>query len=215
MPDDRGQRQGHNGEVGRSEQTASPTPARTGDETLRLLEGIGGRPLQRWLKRCYPGLQPEDLADVWAETLLAAVRAARQGRLHVDQPLWRWLCRVGRARAIDLLRRRGVRLSALEGLQHIAGPAAYGGREASWEVCCRELRDLLATAIAGLPSRQRSVLQAYVEHFPDTGQTEYLRRRVADARGEAVTRAAVKRALQEGRARLRCLLRNHGYAPES
>jgi hypothetical protein len=57
------------------------------------------------------------------------------------------------------------------------------------------------------------VLQAFVEHYPRTRRLDVLQQEVSRAAGGPVSQASVKRALQEGRRKLREALAGRGYAP--
>jgi hypothetical protein len=81
------------------------------------------------------------------------------------------------------------------------------------QVSGREIVPLLQAAIAAFPERQRLVMRAFVEHFPDSAPRPALRRFASVLAGADLSAISVKRALQEGRAKLRALLLRQGFAP--
>jgi hypothetical protein len=70
---------------------------------------------------------------------------------------------------------------------------------------------LIRDAVSALPRKQRVVLQAFLDHYPETKDMEVLRQEVSRMTGVEETLAAVKRALQEGRNKVRQLLEKKGY----
>lgn len=175
--------------------------------SAQLRDGICG-----WLRRSFPALSAEDLADVWQDTLLAVITALRRNRFDADRPLVPWLSAIASRRAIDLARRRSSHARALDVLGRELSRTAVGRRWALLGAAeRREILDLLAAEIAGLPPRQRLVLRTFSLHYPETADMEVLRKRVSAALGEEATIASVKRALQEGRRKLRELFERKGY----
>jgi DNA-directed RNA polymerase specialized sigma24 family protein len=163
-----------------------------------------------WLRRRFPGLADEDVADVWGEALVGVLEAVRQGRFTADGPLLPWVRQIALARATDHLRRRGARLAALEGLWRTRG-SDPAGRGVTPDEEAREVMALTALGVAKLPGQQRLVLRAFAEHYPESACLEALRQEVSRQAGAEQRTNSVKRALQEGRAKPREFLRGKGY----
>jgi DNA-directed RNA polymerase specialized sigma24 family protein len=170
-------------------------------------------PMSRWLLRRFPGLTPDDLADTWAETLLCVLQAARQRRFQPDRPLLPWLCHLARARAIDLTRRRSSRDAALASLGQRLASARLWWRTLPARVTGEEIMSLIQSQVGALPPRQRLVLEVFIEHYPERASLAVLRQEVSRRTGKEESLVAVKRALQEGRLRVREFLLREGYDP--
>jgi DNA-directed RNA polymerase specialized sigma24 family protein len=166
-----------------------------------------------WLGRRFPGLSPEDLADAWGATLLCVLQAARRQRGCPSRHLVWWLCGIARARAVDHLRRKTAWDAARATLGRLRRPARADRREGlPIQVLKNEVRYLIRDVVQGLPAQQRQVLLVFFDNYPETRSMEVLRREVSKVTGREETRAAVKRALQEGRHKVRAYLRRKGYA---
>jgi DNA-directed RNA polymerase specialized sigma24 family protein len=170
--------------------------------------------LSRMLARRFPGLGAEDVADVWADTLLCVVRAVRGGRFRPDLPLPPWLAGIATARAIDHLRKRAAYDKALAGLLRASSTVTPCPQDVPAPMTKDEILAEVRSPIAALSQRQRLVLEVFVEFFPETARTEGLRRRVSLVTGADESLAAVKRALQEGRSKLRAALRHRPSPPD-
>jgi RNA polymerase sigma factor (sigma-70 family) len=165
-----------------------------------------------YLRQHFPGIPPQDLPDIWGETLVSVLAAARARRFDGDQPLLPWLCQIARARAIDHLRARtryervlDAVAAALEGT-HTG--QVWGGLT---PVERNEVLGLIRDAVASLPARQRLVMQVYVDQYPDSASMERLQEEVSRVTRRPETLAAVKRALQEARSKVREFLQRRGY----
>jgi DNA-directed RNA polymerase specialized sigma24 family protein len=184
-------------------------------EALALIDRHLRRRLCGWLRRRFPGLPADDLANAWAETLVGAWQAARARRFDPGRPLLPWLCHIANARAVDHTRRAASRAEALAAVG-AALRASQAGRR--WQLLGagerEEVLGLIRAAIEDLPGQQRRVLEVFVAHYPETRSRAAMLREVSRVTGRAETLAAVKRALQEGRRKVRAFLRGKGYAIE-
>jgi DNA-directed RNA polymerase specialized sigma24 family protein len=187
------------------------------DEALGLIEAHLRDRLCNWLRGLFPGLTAEDLADAWQETLVGVLRAARARRFDPARPLAPWLGQIAYARTADVLRRataygRAVAAAGDRARRQAACRDRCGARDPE-DVLLRELAALLDEAGAVLLSDwQRLVFRVFREHHPDSLRAEVLWRevsRVAPGR----TPGAVRRAMQEVRAKFRPFLRGKGYGP--
>src|SRR5262249_50591984 len=122
--------------------------------------------------------------------------------------------RIARYLAIDAVRRRACHDGALRSLEQLF--EATSGR--AWAiprpVVAAEVSALLVELIAELPRRQWEVLQAHVEHSPERASLRLLRGKVSRTTGVAESPAAVRRALEEAKRKLRASLRERGPALE-
>jgi DNA-directed RNA polymerase specialized sigma24 family protein len=184
-------------------------------EGVALIERHLGAPMCRWIGRRFPGLSAEDVADAWAETLLRVLRAARAGRFRPQRPLLPWLRRIAQARAVDLVRRRASCESALAALRQGFGRAECRRDPLPAAAEARDALALARAAIATLPRRQRLVVQAFFDHYPESSRLAALCREVSRRSGASESRAAVKRALREGLCKLRAFLLERGYEAQA
>lgn len=150
-----------------------------------------------------PGLQPEDLADAWQETLKDLLQAVRSGRFDPDRELGPWLWTIFLRRAFDSVRRRESYESMMDRAREFHRGADIGGfLDQMGEEERKELLGRVRLAVDALPDRQRTVLQVFVEHFPLTQDKDLLRERVSEVTGRLETPHAVRRALWEARRRV-------------
>jgi len=174
-------------------------------QTLR--GGVCGLVRQR-----FPGLSPEDLADLWAEVLTNLWDLVRGGTFDGDRELLPLVCELARRRAVDIVRRQGAgeRLVTAvgEALRATKTGADWGGMPVEERA---EVMEQIRAAVGTLPPKQRTVMEAFVDDYPDTADMQTLRMLVSERTGVQETLAAVKRALQEARAKVRGRLRDHGY----
>lgn len=164
------------------------------------------------VRREFPGISSEDLADLWGCVLMNLLEMVRETRFDADQPLLPLMCRLARRRATDLVRRRRSQDNLLAGVGEALRDTQTGAEWGRMSVAeRREAMALIRAAIGTLPTRQRVVMQVFVDHYSETADMQVLRRLVSDHTGSPETLAAVKRALQEARAKVRDHLRSKGY----
>ena len=159
-----------------------------------------------------PGLKSHDLADCWQETLMAVFKAVRDGRFDPDRPLGPYLFSIAHAKGIDLLRRQTTRDKALTAVGETLQGTQCG--EEWRQLSSSERSEALAIVrdgIGTLPDKQRVVFQAFMDNYPETKDMEVLRQEVSRMTGREETLVSIKRALQEGRNKVRQLLERKGY----
>jgi DNA-directed RNA polymerase specialized sigma24 family protein len=160
----------------------------------------------------FPGIPSEDLADLWGCVLMNLLEMVRESRFDADRPLLPLLCRLARARATDLVRRRQAHENLVAGVGAALRDTQTGSEWVRMSVAeRREAMALIRTAIGTLPQRQRVMMQVFVENYPEAADMQVLRQLVSERTGLPETLAAVKRALQEARAKVRDYLRSRGY----
>lgn len=186
------------------------------EQAMRLVHDGMRRSVCLWLHRCFPTLTTEDLADAWGATLYGILRSIQTGRYDTRRPLVSWVCRIAYNRAAESVRRAATRKKT----QGAATAALQRSRSSRpWinldGIERAEVIELVRAAIALLPEKQQVVLQVLVDHYPESGHLEVLQREVSLVTGHPETMASIKRALQEGRVKVRAHLRKRGYAPEA
>ncbi|MBI3856140.1 MAG: sigma-70 family RNA polymerase sigma factor [Planctomycetes bacterium] len=153
-------------------------------------------------------LRPEDLADAWQETLRDLLKAVRAREIDPERELCPWLWTIFIRRALECIRRRDRYQGLLERVKgRMSGTTDGDILERMDEEERNQLFDRVRQAVGTLPDRQRTVIQAFVDHFPATEDMEALRQRVSVVTGLEETRASVKRALQEARRKIGDLLK--------
>jgi DNA-directed RNA polymerase specialized sigma24 family protein len=166
----------------------------------RFVKGLRGR--VRLL------LGPEDLADAWQETLRDLLKAVRARDIDPERELCPRLWTIFIRRTFDCLRRRDLDQGLLTGIkERLSGTTAGDVLGRMDEEERAQLFTAVRQVVGTLPARQRTVIETFVAHFPETEDMETLRRRVSEATGCNETRASVKRALQEARRKVGNLLK--------
>ncbi|MBE7457442.1 MAG: hypothetical protein KJ057_13095 [Phycisphaerae bacterium] len=153
-----------------------------------------------------------DLLNLWGDTL--AWFSSHSQSIEYDAsaspiPLLR---RFMICRAIDERRRHSAHDAVLQEL----GLRLRDSRVGAWwqDLPVIERHEILAEItkiIDRLPPRQRQVLRLFVQAFPLTQSMAKLRELVAADEGRPVSQAAVERALQEGRRKVRAAFEERGY----
>jgi DNA-directed RNA polymerase specialized sigma24 family protein len=180
---------------------------------LELVDEHLRGPLHGWLRKHFPGLTDDDLASAWADTLVALLKAARTGRYDPGRPLVPWLCKVAHDRGVDYTRRAtcatGAAAAAAYDLGRLLDNRHWTGLTPAER---HEVVRLIHEAIDALPEVQQMVMRVFVYHYPESADLRALRRAVALTTSRVPPPAAVKRALQKGRAKVRAFLRRRGYS---
>jgi len=183
--------------------------ARGEEAAFEILLSRYSRPLFTFLSR-YLG-RPDRAEDVFQEVFYEVIRG-RSGY----RPRHRfaaWLFRIGRNRAVDRLRRNGVR--KMESLDHPSNPREHEGEnrvtnvvagdpDPENEVQGRELSKALETALASLPAEQREVFWLKERSGLSLGE-------IADITG--VSQNTAKSRLRYALEKLRATLVQQGFEP--
>ena len=157
-------------------------------------------------------MSPDSLADVHGEVLVGVLEAARARRLDPERPLFPWLCKIAHARAVDLFRRRTAYGRVLSAVVERLRETGTGRRWSALDEARRvEIGEAIRDAVVRLSMRQRLVFQLWANPFPETAKLQVPRRLVSDATGREETLGAVKRALEEGRGKVRRFLKEKGH----
>jgi DNA-directed RNA polymerase specialized sigma24 family protein len=164
------------------------------------------------LRKRFPWLGAEDVTDVWQETLLRVLEAARSPDFDWEPPLLPWLWTVAHDLAVDLSRRQAAWQAAVAAVGEALRASQTG---TNWKLLSEaerhEIMQEVAAADGTLSARQRLVYLLFVEGYPATGDMEVLRKAVSRATGEEESLGSVKRVLQEARRKVQKPLRARGY----
>ena len=182
------------------------------NDGLSLIDREFRPALSGWIRHRFPGIPSADIGELWGDTLLGLFKKIQAGRFDADRPLAPLLKRILRSRATDRVRRTEV---ADRQFQAVAEHLRDNTTGAAWNACApidrREILEGIRNAIRPLPPKQKLVMDVWVSNFPESGSMEFLRRAVSKETGEEETLAAVKRALQEARTKVREWLTERGY----
>lgn len=172
-----------------------------------LREGMVG-----WLRQHFPGISPDDRAELWGQTLVNVLEAVRDKRFNADRPLLPWLCQIVKARAVDWVRRHKAQDRLLKAVALALAGTQAGQDWGSLDVLQRrEIMALIRQSVGLLPGKQRAVMEVFVDNYPESADMDTLKRLVSEQTGQPETLASVKRALQEARAKSRDFLQQKGY----
>jgi RNA polymerase sigma-70 factor (ECF subfamily) len=167
------------------------------------------RPLFGFLCRYLGGVDRAE--DVFQEVFYEVIRGRRSYRRRYRFAAW--LFRIGRNRAVDRLRRNGVRKT--ESLDHPANPREHEGEtqvakivtgdpDPESEAQSLELGKALEAALASLPADQREVFWLKERSGLSLGE-------IAEITG--VSQNTVKSRLRYALEKLRAILVQQGFAP--
>ena len=143
------------------------------------------RPSLGWLRRQFPGAGPDDLEDAWGETLLDVLRAARLKRFRADRPLWPWLSRIARCGPSTTPaggpagRGRSPASACCSSRRWVRPRARMTRRSRPRRACC------CSTWSSPCPARQRTVLEVFFAHYPESAGLTALHREVSPRHGRA------------------------------
>lgn len=184
------------------------------EQGLAEIDRALARHVMSFLRRGFPGVPSEDLADAWQETLTQTFQKASSGEFDGEKPLMPFLCTVARRRVIDFLRKRTSGDNVVQAIGEDLRETQVGAEWRALEPLMRnEVLDQVRGFVLTLPPKQRTVFQVFADGYPDTRDMEVLRVRVGEVTGRPETLASVKRALQEGRDKVREFLDRNGVAP--
>lgn len=184
------------------------------EQALRLIDEQFRRLICACLRsqRLAAWMSSEDLADTWQDTLLGVFNAAKERRFDPDRPLFPWIFSIAKKRAIDGYRRKTIQEKAVLAVGDALKATRAGG---VWlRLRDPERKEILAEVrkeIVSLPEKQRIVFQAFIDCYPETANMETLRLRVSEITRQEETLASVKRALQEGRRKVKEIFQARGH----
>ena len=156
----------------------------------------------------FRGMNAEDAADAWQDTLKALLEALREGRLGLVRNLRPWLWTVFRRRTYDLMDRGRKRRLAWEGAkEQLQGTSVGALVDGLGPEDRARLLAQIRHGVESLPPRQRLVLETFIDEYPLLVNREALRRRVSERTGREVSGAAIGRAFGRARRKIAGLLK--------
>jgi DNA-directed RNA polymerase specialized sigma24 family protein len=159
--------------------------------------------VRSWSNRHAVRISPEDLADIWSETLTCVIDSVEGGRFHFDGDLGAYLRTIARRRAIDLLRRRIT--------DYERAVQAFASGRFTCPSC--DLLEEIRACVEELPETLGIVLQCDVQLFYreyDWVSQDELTKEVNQCHGLGLTKDAVVSRRRRGRERLQTLQHERG-----
>jgi DNA-directed RNA polymerase specialized sigma24 family protein len=169
-------------------------------------------PICAWVRKYYPGMSVEDLAEMWQDTMVELLKKVRGGKYEGEQRVFSDLCQIISRNTIDLRRKHRTRERVLDDIGRTLAGTLTGDHWKNAQPEQRlELLQLIRQEGTTLPDKQRQVLEAFVANFPETEDMQALRRYTSELTGKEETLAAVKGAIAVVRRKLRAVLKRKGY----
>jgi DNA-directed RNA polymerase specialized sigma24 family protein len=167
----------------------------------------------RRLERKFPGLSPEDIADVWQDTLLTLLILLASGKITDDQPLTPLVWTIAKFHALNRLR-RNLRRGQIEGARvDDVAPEDY-----DFVPLTALLVDLAQFIARRLTERQRIVFGCFVKlvcggYASEKGKLPkgLLFEQVNIDSPIKMSKAAVRSAFRRGRRKVKAFLKAKGY----
>ena len=189
------------------------------NQAIELIHDRLGKALVGAIRRQAPGLSTDDVMEIYQESLLGILNAARESRFDADAPLLPFIFAVARYKTIDRLRKRLPANIGDDALLDALAEVQGGEEGAPWRnAVAKEQGDklmrLVRRTIAELPLRQRQVAQVIIQRFPEEPSVTDIAAAVKQATGETVTIVAVKSALREFRKKMRDRVKEWGFVEE-
>jgi len=175
--------------------------------------------IARYIKKHGWDLQPEEIKDLYQETLLEMVQEVRSPGFDPSRPL-RLVQTIARRRTIDYLRRKGHRANTNYDaiLAYVAGDLGQSDLGLRWRYLDRmiqaEWRQALLEEVARLPERQRIVARAFIDNYEDLSERKTflpLKEAVAAVTGNDENVVAVKSAWHQAKRTLVSRLTRRGF----
>lgn len=182
------------------------------DAAVTLLHQKYSVLIARYIKSVSKGqLRPEELGDVYQETLLSVLKATRRPEFDSQDPM-RLVLRIARCRALDALRRKGQQSQNIDWEQQCSSEKDNRRKPEQ-----KEFRAAYTSAIKKLSSRQNLIARIFLEHagqLDERGKYDFIKARVTDLTGETVSVAAIKSAWQAARKKIKKELAGSGFSME-
>ena len=175
--------------------------------------------IARYIKKHGWELQPEEIEDLYHETMLEMVREIRSSDFDPTRPL-RLVQTIARRRTIDYLRRKGHRANTNYDaiLPHVAEDLGKSDLGLRWRYLDRmiqaEWTQALKEEVARLPERQRIVARAFIDNYEDLRERKTflpLKEAVAAVTGNDENVVAVKSAWHQAKRTLVSRLTRRGF----
>jgi RNA polymerase sigma factor (sigma-70 family) len=190
---------------------------------FRWLDKTYEAEIRNYVKSKYPGLSPEDLDDVWAETKMGLLtKWQSDDGLDVDRDLGGLLRTIATRRACDLLRKRSKQDNLVDVQRERARTESHSEPHSHtgwWRgldpVERQELQILVCKAFETLNPEQWMVLSVYCENYPAFQRPKHLvaclTEQFPEIPASTWPAAKVKRLLNQARTTVRNYLKDRGY----
>jgi RNA polymerase sigma factor (sigma-70 family) len=191
--------------------------SRCQEEAIRLTDKHLRLAIIAKIRRTAPSLPFEEVVDAYQEVLLGIWRAAAMARFSPRKPLLPFVLTIAQRKAVDHLRKRTSADYDYDVLfDTVSARLTDSSVAEAWEAAVAQedgqrMMILIRDAVSGLPEQQRRVAAAVIDRFPDVPPYEELSKDITSKSGQVMSVAAVKRAWQEARKKIRDLLIREGY----
>lgn len=184
---------------------------------LEFLESEYREYLFRFIKANAMGLSPQDVADVYQDTMLDLIEVVQKPDFDPSAPM-RIVRTIAERRAIDAARKKGYRRAASldDALNHVAEDLKDSRLEFQWHLHQGDrarFRQVLDQSIGKLPEKQRIAATAFLDVYEDVREKNSyfpLAERIRAITGEDVTTAQAKDRWKEARTTIAARLTRAG-----
>lgn len=185
---------------------------------LRFLHLERKEYLFQYIKRKARGLKPEEIADVYQDTMVDLIEIVQGPNFDSSEPM-RIVRTVAGRRAFDALRRKGYRaaISLDDALHHIASDLKNSDLDFQWKLHSSDwakFRKVMDQAIDSLPEKQKIAALAFLDVYEDVRGPKQLylplAERIREISGDDVTTAQAKDRWREARQTIAEKLRRAG-----
>jgi DNA-directed RNA polymerase specialized sigma24 family protein len=153
-----------------------------------------------WLRGRFRSVPASEVAGAWVDALAVVLDKALKGTFRLEGSLFWYLCTIGARRCVDWLRDRRKEQVLPVPWDTVPGDRAAPHVVDGWWVDV--LREVIRQGIDRLPPRPRLLWQVYADLGTEATLDELAQEASARA-GEVVTDNAARRALQDGRVKLK------------
>ena len=179
-------------------------------EALAWISDLYTGPICGGIRRHFRWFPAEDLADAWQTTLLVVFEKALARKLDTEQPILRFLWTVLKRRCCDILNKDASCKKRLQAFGKTLANEAKPDKTQTED--WGELFHLVDKAITDLPPVQQMVWVAYRElGFSATDEQLLKQLRETTKPKKPWTKTSVRRGKEEGRKKLRRILKKRGY----
>lgn len=181
---------------------------------LELLDEEFRDRIARYIKKCGPSLTPDEIHDLYQDTMLEMVGHVRSPSFNPER-LLRLVQTIAKRRTFDRLRRK-TNYDAI--LPHVAKDLGGSDLQFRWKYLDKmiqaDFKQALSEEIGRLPERQRIVATAFVDNYEDLRERDTyipLAQTVSAITGDAENVVAVKSAWHEAKRKLVRGLTRRGF----
>jgi DNA-directed RNA polymerase specialized sigma24 family protein len=203
--------------------TGEPVTEQELDEAFRAdpefglvaLDADFRKDIGRCIKSVGWSFDSHEIWDVYQQVLLELVEMVREDRVDTNEPLLPLVKTIARRRAVDHLRKKGHRPKRnLDGVfEKLAEALSSSNLNLRWKYLDRmvqqEFRAALMEEVSQLPTKQRVVAEARINHFEESWET--VKEEVSRVTRKKETVVAVKSAWRDAKEVLRDKLTRRNF----